>query len=104
MRHARCVLLSSHIKDVLYPAFVQHVAVAVAGARGDPASVAHAAGVNNLAAVCHAVAARAARAVTTARPACISHISCAVALARGDARATAEAALIDSVTIAVALA
>ena len=73
-----------------YPALVQHVSVAVAGARGDSASVAHATEVNGLAAVCDAVTPRAARAVPSACSACICHISCAVALARGDARAAAD--------------
>ena len=73
-----------------YPALVQHVSVAVAGARGDSASVAYAAEVNSLAAVCDAVTPCAARAVPSAHTACICHVSCAVALARGDARAAAD--------------
>ena len=73
-----------------YPALVQHVSCAVAGARGDSASVAYAAEVHGLAAVCDAVTPCAARAVSTAHTACICHISCAAALARGDARAAAD--------------
>ena len=73
-----------------YPALVQHVSIAVAGARGDSASVAYAAEVNGLAAVCDAVTPCAARAVPSAHTACICHVSCAVALARGDARAAAD--------------
>ena len=69
---------------------VQHVSVAIASARGDSISVAYAAEVNGLAAVCDAVAPRAARAVPSADTACICHISCAAALARGDARAAAD--------------
>ena len=87
-----------------YPALVQHVSGAVAGARGDSASVAYATEVNGLAAVCDAVTPCAARAVPSARTTCICDVSCAVALARGDARAAAEAALIDRVTLAIALA
>ena len=91
MRDARCVRFSSHIRTFgAYPALVQHVSCAVAGARGDSASVAYAAEVNGLAAVCDAVAPRAARAVPSARSACICDVSCAVALARGDARAAAD--------------
>ena len=91
MRDARCVRFSSHISTFgAYPALVQHVSGAVAGARGDPASVAYAAEVNHLAAVCDTVASRAARAVPSAHTACICHISCAAALARGDARAAAD--------------
>ena len=91
MRDARCVRCFSHISTFcVYPALVQHVSVAVAGVRGDSASVAHAAEVNGLPAVCDAVAPRAARAVPSAHTACICHISCAVALARGDARAAAD--------------
>ena len=91
MRDARCVRFSSHISTFcVYPALVQHVSVAVAGARGDSASVAYSAEVNGLAAVCDAVTPCAARAVPSARSACICHISCAVALARGDARAAAD--------------
>ena len=71
-------------------ALVQHVSVTIAGARGDAISVAHAAVVNGLTAVCDAVTPRAARAVPSAHTACICHISCAVALARGDARAAAD--------------
>ena len=73
-----------------YPALVQHVSGAAAGARDDSVSVAYAAEVNGLAAVCDAVTPCAARAVPSARTACICHISCAVALARGDARAAAD--------------
>ena len=73
-----------------YPALVQHVSIAVAGARGDSASVAYAAEVNSLAAVCDAVTSRTARAVPSTHTACICHISCAAALARGDARAAAD--------------
>jgi len=91
MRDARCVRFSSHISTFcVYPALVQHVSVAVAGVRGDSASVAHAAEVNGLPAVCDAVAPRAARAVPSAHTACICHISCAVALARGESRAAAD--------------
>ena len=91
MRDARCVRFSSHIRTFgAYPALVQHVSCAVAGARGDSASVAYAAEVNGLPAVCDAVTPCAARAVPSARPACICHISCAAALARGDARAAAD--------------
>ena len=91
MRDARCVSFSSHIRTFgAYPALVQHVSCAVAGARGDSASVAYATEVNGLAAVCDAVAPRAARAVPSAHTACICHISCTVALARGDARAAAD--------------
>jgi len=84
------------------PALVQHISVAVAGARGDPASVAHATDVRDRAAVGHTVAPRTAQAVPSAYTACICDVSCAVALAREDARAAAEAALIDRVTIAIA--
>ena len=84
------MFLHTHEDFCAYPALVQHVSVAIAGARGDPASVAHAAKVHDLAAVCHAVASRAARAVTSAHTACICYISSAVALARGDARAAAH--------------
>ena len=91
MRDARCVRFSSHIRTFgAYPALVQHVSCAIAGARGDSASVAYATEVNGLAAVCDAVAPRAARAVPSARTTCICHISCAAALARGDARAAAD--------------
>ena len=91
MRDARCVRFSSHISTFgAYPAFVQHVSGAVAGARGDSASVAYAAEVNGLAAVGDAVTPCAARAVPSADTTCICHISCAVALARGDARAAAD--------------
>ena len=91
MRDARCVRFSSHMRTFgAYPALVQHVSVAIAGARGDSASVAYATEVNDLAAVCDAVTSRAARAVPSADTACICHISCAVALARGDARAAAD--------------
>ena len=71
-------------------ALVQHIAVAIAGARGDPTSVAHAAEVYDLAAICHAVASRATRAITSAHTACIYYISSAVALAHEDARSTAH--------------
>ena len=91
MRDARCVRFSSHISTFcVYPALVQHVSVTVAGARGDSASVAYAAEVNGLAAVCDAVTPCAARAVPSARTTCICDVSCAVALARGDARAAAD--------------
>ena len=91
MRDARCVRFSSHIRTFgAYPALVQHVSVAIAGARGDSASVAHAAEINGLAAVCDAVAPRTARAVPSTHTACICHISSAAALARGDARAAAD--------------
>ena len=91
MRDARCVRFSSHISTFcVYPALVQHVSGAVAGARGDSASVAYAAEVNGLAAVCDAVTPCAARAVPSARTTCICDVSCAVALARGDARAAAD--------------
>ena len=73
-----------------YPALVQHVSGAVAGARSDSASVAYAAEVNGLAAVCDAVTPCAARAVPSARTTCICDVSCAVALARGDTRAAAD--------------
>ena len=73
-----------------YPALVQHVSGAVAGARGDSGSVAYSAEVNGLAAVCDAVTPCAARAVPSARTTCICDVSCAVALARGDARAAAD--------------
>ena len=91
MRDARCVCFSSHIRTFgAYPALIQHVSCAVAGARGDSASVAYAAEVNGLAAVCDAVTPCAARAVPSARSACICHIYCAAALACGDARAAAD--------------
>ena len=91
MRDARCVRCFSHISTFcVYPALVQHVSVTVAGARGDSASVAYAAEVNGLAAVCDAVTPCAARAVPSARTTCICDVSCAVALARGDARAAAD--------------
>ena len=91
MRDARCVRFPSQISTFcVYPALVQHVSGTVAGARGDPASVAYAAEVNGLAAVCDAVTPCAARAVSTAHTACICHISCAAALACGDARAAAD--------------
>ena len=91
MRDARCVRFSSHISTFgAYPALVQHVSVAVAGARGDSASVAYSAEVNGLAAVCDAVTPCAARAVPSADTTCICDVSCAVALARGDARAAAD--------------
>ena len=91
MRDARCVRFSSHIRTFgAYPALVQHVSCAVAGARGDSASVAYAAEVNGLAAVCDAVTPCAARAVPSARTTCICDVSCAVALARGDARSAAD--------------
>ena len=91
MRDARCVRFSSHISTFcVYPALVQHVSVAVAGVRSDSASVAYAAEVNDLAAVCDAVTPCAARAVPSARTTCICDVSCAVALARGDARAAAD--------------
>ena len=61
-----------------------------AGARGNPASVAYAAEVNHLAAVCDAVASRAARVVSSTHTACICDVSCAIALDRGDARAAAD--------------
>ena len=91
MRDARCVRFSSHISTFgAYPALVQHVSCAVAGARGDSASVAYAAEVNGLAAVCDAVTSRTARAVPSARSACICHISSTITFARGDARAAAD--------------
>ena len=91
MRDARCVRCFSHISTFcVYPALVQHVSGAVAGARGDSASVAYATEVNDLAAVCDAVTSRAARAVPSTHTTCICHISCAAALARGDARAAAD--------------
>ena len=91
MRDARCVHFSSHIRTFgAYPALIQHVSVAIAGARGDSSSVAYAAEVNGLAAVCDAVTSRTARAVPSTHTACICHISCAAALARGDARAAAD--------------
>ena len=91
MRDARCVRFSSHISTFgAYPALVQHVSGAVAGARGDSGSVAYSAEVNGLAAVCDAVTPCAARAVPSARTTCICDVSCAVALARGDARAAAD--------------
>ena len=91
MRDDICVRFSSHIRTFgAYPALVQHVSCAIAGARGDSASVAYATEVNGLAAVCDAVTPRAARAVPAAHTACICHISCAAALARGDARAAAD--------------
>ena len=85
-----CASLHTSALFCVYPALVQHVSVAAAGARGDPASVAYAAEVNHFAAVCDTVASRAARAVPSAHTACICHISCAIALARGDARAAAD--------------
>ena len=94
--YARCsvrALLFTHQHFCAYPAFVQHVSGAVAGARGDSASVAYSADVNGLAAVCDAVTPSepcAARVVPSARSACICDVSCAVALARGDARAAAD--------------
>ena len=91
MRDARCVRFSSHISTFcVYPALVQHVSGAAAGARDDSVSVAYAAEVNGLAAVCDAVTPCAARAVPSARTTCICDVSCAVALARGDARAAAD--------------
>ena len=91
MRDATCVRFSSHIRTFcVYPAFVQHVSVAVAGARGDSGSVAYSAEVNGLAAVCDAVTPCAARAVPSARTTCICDVSCAVALAHGDARAATD--------------
>ena len=58
MRDARCVRCFSHISTFcVYPALVQHVSVAVAGARGDSAPTAHPADVKHPAAVGHAVAA-----------------------------------------------
>ena len=91
MRDARCVSFSSHMRTFgAYPALVQHVSCAVAGARGDSASVAYATEVNGLAAVCDAVAPCAARAVPSTHTACICDVSCAVALARGDARAATD--------------
>ena len=91
MRDDICVRFSSHIRTFgAYPALVQLVSGAVAGARGDSASVAYAAEVNDLAAVCDAVTPCAARAVPSARTTCICDVSCAVALARGDARAAAD--------------
>ena len=91
MRDARCVRCFSHISTFcVYPALVQHVSGAVAGARGDSGSVAYSAEVNGLAAVCDAVTPCAARAVPSARTTCICDVSCAVALARGDARAAAD--------------
>jgi hypothetical protein len=104
MSYARHVCFFTHEDFCAYPALVQHISVAIAGARGDPTSVAHAAEVHDLAAICHAVASRATRAITSAHTACINYISSAVALARGDARAAAEAAFVDCITIAVALA
>jgi len=90
MRNAG-VCASRHMRTFgAYPALVQHVSVAIAGARGDPASVAHAAKVHDLAAVCHAVASRAARVVSSTHTACICDVSCAIALVRGDARAAAD--------------
>ena len=73
-----------------YPALVQHVSCAIAGARGDSASVTYATEVNGLAAVCDAVAPRTVRAVPSTHTACICHISSAAALACGDARAAAD--------------
>ena len=91
MRDARCVRFSLHIStSCAYPALVQHVSCAVAGARGDSASVAYAAEINGLAAVCDAVTPRTARAVPSTHTACICHISSAAALARGDARVAAD--------------
>ena len=91
MRDARCERFSSHIRTFgAYPALIQHVSVAIAGARGDSASVAYATEVNDLAAVCDAVTSRAARAVPSTHTACIYHISSAAALARRDARAAAD--------------
>ena len=83
-------LLFTHQHFCAYPALVQHVSGAAAGARGDSASVAYSAEVNGLAAVCDAVTPCAARAVPSARTTCICDVSCAVALARGDARAAAD--------------
>ena len=91
--YARCyvsALLFTHQHFCAYPAFVQHVSGAAAGARGDSGSVAYSAEVNGLAAVCDAVTPCAARAVPSARTTCICDVSCAVALARGDARAAAD--------------
>ena len=91
MRDARCVRCFSHISTFcVYPALVQHVSGAVAGARGDSVSVAYATEVNGLPAVCDAVTPCAARAVPSARTTCICDVSCAVALARGDTRAAAN--------------
>ena len=91
MRDARCVRFSSHMRTFgAYPALIQHVSCAVAGARGDSVSVAYATEINDLAAVCDAVTSRAARAVPSTHTTCICHISCAAALARGDARAAAN--------------
>jgi hypothetical protein len=91
MSDARCVRFTSHMRTFgAYPALVQHVSCAVAGARGDSSSVAYATEVNGLAAVCDAVTPRTARAVPSAHTACICHISCAAALARGDARAATD--------------
>ena len=83
-------LLFTHQDVCTYPALVQHVSGAVAGARGDSGSVAYSAEVNGLAAVGDAVTPCAARAVPSTHTACICHISCAAALARGDARAAAD--------------
>ena len=91
MRDERGERLSSHIRTFgAYPALVQHVSCAIAGARGDSASVAYATEVNGLAAVCDAVAPRAARAVPAAHTTCICHISSTIALARRNARAAAD--------------
>ena len=92
MSYARrvCFKFFTHEDFCAYPALVQHVSVAIAGARGDPASVAHAAKVHDLAAVCHVVASRAARVVSSTHTACICDVSCAIALDRGDARAAAD--------------
>ena len=85
--HTACI---QHPTAPAHTTFVKYVSGTVAGARGDSASVAHAAEVNGLPAVCDAVAPRAARAVPSAHTACIFHISCAVALARGESRAAAD--------------
>ena len=85
--HTTCI---QHPTSPAHATFVQHVSGAVAGARGDSASVAYAAEVNGLPAICDAVTPCAARAVPSARTTCICDVSCAVALARGDARAAAD--------------
>ena len=91
MRDERCVSFSSHIRTFgAYPALIQHVSVAIAGARGDSVSVAYATEVNDFAAVCDAVTPCAARAVPSTHTACIYDISSAAAHARGDARAAAD--------------
>jgi len=87
-----------------YPALVQHVSVAVTGARGDSTSVAYATEVHDLAAVCNAVASRAARVVPSTYPTRVCHVPPAIAFASWDARASTESTLIDCVSSTIAFA